>query len=117
MVKSGSVRGNVLEARSLVPEQLSAASPGRDLCAGCGLYKRCQTPFMPVRLPLDWERGRKLALVGEGPGEHEDTQSGEPFTGAAGRLLRRLLREAGYAERDVVLLNAVRCRPPGNRTP
>jgi len=57
-----------------------------------------------------------LMFIGEGPGYHEDKQ-GEPFVGAAGQLLTRLLSEIGLERRDVYICNVVKCRPPGNRDP
>jgi uracil-DNA glycosylase len=57
-----------------------------------------------------------LMFIGEGPGYHEDKQ-GEPFVGAAGQLLTRLLGEIGLERRDVYICNVVKCRPPGNRDP
>ncbi|MGH2556109.1 MAG: uracil-DNA glycosylase [Actinomycetota bacterium] len=58
----------------------------------------------------------ELMFIGEGPGYHEDKQ-GEPFVGAAGQLLTRLLGEIGLRREDVWITNVVRCRPPGNRDP
>jgi DNA polymerase len=64
------------------------------------------------------EGGRApLLLVGEQPGDVED-RVGRPFVGPAGRLLRELLAEAGIAEEDVYLTNAVKhfkWRPRGTR--
>jgi DNA polymerase len=57
-----------------------------------------------------------LMFIGEGPGYHEDKQ-GEPFVGAAGQLLTKLLGEIGLARQDVYIANVVMCRPPGNRDP
>jgi uracil-DNA glycosylase family 4 len=57
-----------------------------------------------------------LMFIGEGPGFHEDKQ-GEPFVGAAGQLLTRMLGEIGLAREDVYINNVVMCRPPGNRDP
>src|SRR5438067_4833868 len=57
-----------------------------------------------------------IVFVGEGPGYHEDKQ-GEPFVGAAGQLLTKLLGEIGLRREDVYITNVVRCRPPGNRDP
>src|SRR5919198_3128256 len=57
-----------------------------------------------------------LMFIGEGPGYHEDKQ-GEPFVGAAGQLLTRLLGEIGLRREDVYICNVVKCRPPGNRDP
>lgn len=57
-----------------------------------------------------------LALVGEAPGA-EEAQRMKPFVGAAGRVLDRLLRQAGIDRRMLYITNAVKFRPPGNRTP
>jgi uracil-DNA glycosylase len=57
-----------------------------------------------------------LMFIGEGPGFHEDRQ-GEPFVGAAGQLLNRMLAEIEMPRDDVYINNVVMCRPPGNRDP
>jgi DNA polymerase len=55
-------------------------------------------------------------LIGEAPGRNED-RTGQPFVGAAGRVLDRALAEAGLARADVYITNVVKCRPPANRAP
>ncbi len=56
-------------------------------------------------------------FIGEAPGFHEDKQ-GEPFVGAAGQLLTRMLGEVvELARDDVYIANVLKCRPPGNRDP
>jgi DNA polymerase len=57
-----------------------------------------------------------ILFIGEAPGYHEDKQ-GEPFVGAAGQLLTKMLAEIGLARSDVYIANVVKCRPPGNRDP
>ncbi len=57
-----------------------------------------------------------LMFIGEGPGYHEDKQ-GEPFVGAAGQLLNRMLAEIEVPRESVYINNVVMCRPPGNRDP
>lgn len=57
-----------------------------------------------------------VMFVGEGPGFHED-QQGEPFVGASGQLLDRLLAEVALDRSSVAIVNVVKCRPPGNRDP
>lgn len=57
-----------------------------------------------------------LMFIGEAPGRNEDLE-GEPFVGAAGRLLDRLADEVGIARDDVYIANVLKCRPPGNRDP
>lgn len=57
-----------------------------------------------------------LMLVGEAPGYYED-QEGEPFVGAAGKLLDQLLGSVGLSRDKVYIANVLKCRPPGNRDP
>lgn len=56
-------------------------------------------------------------FIGEGPGAEEDAR-GEPFVGQAGKLLDNMLAALDIARGNKVYIgNAVKCRPPGNRTP
>ena len=63
-----------------------------------------------------------VMVIGEAPGAEED-RLGEPFVGAAGRLLDNMLRAVGLARTDpdeahaVFIANVIKCRPPGNRNP
>ena len=57
-----------------------------------------------------------LMFVGEGPGADEDAQ-GEPFVGAAGQLLTKMIQAMQLAREDVYICNVIKCRPPGNRDP
>lgn len=57
-----------------------------------------------------------LMLVGEAPGQNEDLQ-GEPFVGAAGRLLDELMAGIGVDRSQAYIANVLKCRPPGNRDP
>lgn len=57
-----------------------------------------------------------IMLIGEGPGADEDEQ-GRPFVGRAGRLLTKILADAGINREDVYITNVVKCRPPENRVP
>jgi uracil-DNA glycosylase family 4 len=57
-----------------------------------------------------------VMLVGEAPGATEDA-SGLPFVGKAGVLLDQLLAEVGLPRPSVAVVNVLKCRPPGNRTP
>ncbi len=57
-----------------------------------------------------------VMFVGEGPGFHEDRQ-GEPFVGAAGKLLNELLESAGLSREEIYIANVIKCRPPNNRDP
>ena len=59
-----------------------------------------------------------LVVIGEAPGYHED-QQGEPFVGAAGQMLDKMIENVLGLSRQqhVYILNMVKCRPPRNRDP
>ena len=57
-----------------------------------------------------------LVFVGEAPGGDEDLQ-GEPFVGAVGQLLNRMIAAMGFRREDVYICNVIKCRPPYNRNP
>ena len=57
-----------------------------------------------------------LMLIGEAPGEQED-QQGEPFVGAAGQLLNKILGAINFKREDVYISNILKHRPPNNRNP
>ena len=66
-----------------------------------------------------------IVFIGEAPGRHGADRTGIPFCGdRSGRALRRMLVRLGLADTDAAtttlrcfITNAVRCCPPGNRTP
>jgi DNA polymerase len=60
--------------------------------------------------------GAQVCFIGEAPGADEDRQ-GEPFVGAAGQLLNKIIAACGMKREEVYICNILRCRPPGNRTP
>lgn len=81
-------------------------------CRTCRLCERRKQA-----VPGVGDRQADWLFVGEGPGAEED-QRGEPFVGAAGRLLDAMLAAIGLQrESGVYIANAVKCRPPHNRTP
>ncbi len=83
-----------------------------DGCTRCSLHEG--------RTHLVFGTGSETAdivFVGEGPGRNED-QQGEPFVGAAGALLTRIVNNVLRLERsEVYICNVVKCRPPRNRDP
>lgn len=59
----------------------------------------------------------RAILIGEAPGENED-KTGTPFVGRAGKLLNEFLGKVGISrEKDLYIINTVKCRPPKNRVP
>jgi DNA polymerase len=98
--------GGGAPTRSLADAALEAS-----VCVACRLAQgRTQVVYGVGDSDAD------LLFIGEGPGYHEDKQ-GEPFVGAAGQLLNRMLAEIGTRREDVYIANVVKCRPPGNRDP
>ncbi len=58
----------------------------------------------------------EIMFIGEAPGADEDRQ-GEPFVGAAGQLLNKIITASKLTREEIYICNILRCRPPGNRTP
>jgi DNA polymerase len=81
-------------------------------CRACPLCEQRQQAVLGVGdTSPDW------LFIGEGPGAEEDAR-GEPFVGQAGKLLDNMLAALDIARGNKVYIgNAVKCRPPGNRTP
>ncbi|MER5203747.1 UdgX family uracil-DNA binding protein [Streptomyces sp. NPDC002825] len=87
-----------LPSRGGLPAHRRAAAE----CRGCPLHRDATGTVFGRGAA-----GARMMLVGEQPGDQEDRQ-GEPFVGPAGRLLHRALEEAGIAEEDVYVTNAVK---------
>lgn len=152
--------GNLAPVAAVHPEPLSRVTPARGAevltapsgldwaagmdwsalhsavaaCTRCGLCQaRRKTVFGVGHPRAHW------MIVGEAPGEQED-RSGEPFVGAAGQLLDRILASVGLSRApqgegveepladgnraalgdpatQVFITNTVKCRPPQNRNP
>lgn len=82
-------------------------------CASCELHKTRNNIVFADGNP----QSAKIILIGEAPGENEDIQ-GIPFVGRAGKLLNEFLEKAGISrEKDLYIINTVKCRPPKNRVP
>lgn len=62
------------------------------------------------------DQNARVMVIGEAPGEDEDSQ-GLPFVGRAGLLLNQMLLAAGLSRKSVYIANILKCRPPGNRNP
>ncbi len=83
-------------------------------CLSCVRCELCQT-----RNNVVFGVGPKDAdvmFIGEGPGEQEDLQ-GEPFVGAAGKLLDDMMSIIDLNRENCYIANIVKCRPPHNRDP
>lgn len=92
-------------------------SQWNELKAQCLQCQKC--PLHTTRHQVVFGVGRENAdimFIGEGPGEHEDLQ-GEPFVGAAGKLLDDMLSIIDVNRTNCYIANIVKCRPPMNRDP
>jgi DNA polymerase len=87
----------------------------REAILGCSACALCQGRKQAV--PGVGDENADWLFIGEGPGAEEDAR-GEPFVGQAGKLLDAMLAAIDLRRGDnVYIANAVKCRPPGNRTP
>ena len=80
-------------------------------CTKCGLCDTRHNVVFGIG-----NRQADILFVGEGPGEQEDLR-GEPFVGAAGKLLDDMLSIIDLDRRNCYIANIVKCRPPRNRDP
>lgn len=80
-------------------------------CEKCALSKTRTNVVFGTGSPT-----AKLMFIGEAPGETED-KTGQPFVGAAGKLLTQTLEKNGVKREEVFIANVLKCRPPGNRDP
>ncbi len=103
----------VARVAAAAPDWATLAAAARP-CVACPELAAARQHVVVGDVPVG---GRPLfALVGEAPGATED-ETGRPFVGRSGALLDQLLAEAGLSRSEAAVLNIVKCRPPGNRTP
>jgi uracil-DNA glycosylase len=124
-----------LPAREVVPtreaapargwrERLATAAPAEERLHRLQLLeaevKTCQRCVLAeTRTQTVFSRGSGksgICFIGEGPGAEEDAR-GQPFVGAAGQLLDKMIQAMGLGRDDVYVCNIVKCRPPNNRQP
>ena len=103
---------------SLVPESATGLLNWDQLAAAVSSCHQCVLGEQRNQAVLGvGDRNADWLFVGEGPGAEEDAR-GEPFVGQAGKLLDSMLAAIGLKRgKDVYIANAVKCRPPNNRTP
>ncbi len=81
-------------------------------CCACDLHKTRNNVVFS-----DGSSSAKIILIGEAPGENED-KTGLPFVGRAGKLLDEILIRAKVdRQKDLYIINTLKCRPPQNRKP
>ena len=92
-------------------ERLARLARDVTACTRCPLHRTRTHPVVG-----DGSLEATLVFVGEAPGREEDLQ-GQPFVGAAGRLLTKMIEAMGMTRQEVYICNVLKDRPPGNRTP
>jgi uracil-DNA glycosylase len=100
--------------RRLSPQPPESLEAIREDIGDCRRCKLCRS-----RTRIVYGTGSpqaRLMFIGEGPGQDED-RAGEPFVGAAGQLLTRIIAAIKLSREQVYITNVVKCRPPENRTP
>jgi uracil-DNA glycosylase len=103
----------VARIAAAAPDWATLAATARS-CVACPELAAVRQHVVVGDVPVS---GRPLvAFIGEAPGATED-ETGRPFVGRSGALLDLLLAEAGLPRAECAVLNVVKCRPPGNRTP
>ncbi len=112
-VRSVAPRADAAASADAAPERLTLKLVRDDLgdCQRCRLAAGRRNIVFGVGNP-----SADLVFVGEAPGADEDAQ-GEPFVGAAGQLLTKMIEAMGFSRQDVYIANVLKCRPPGNRDP
>jgi DNA polymerase len=90
--------GELIPDHPTLPRLRKAASG----CQACDLWRPATQTVFGAGEPK-----AAIMFVGEQPGDSEDL-AGLPFVGPAGRLLHRLLTEAGIDEKEIYLTNVVK---------
>lgn len=99
-------------------EELAACSDLDELKQLCIKYQdRLKTDLEGANLVFGvGNPNADLVIVGEAPGEEEDKR-GEPFVGAAGQLLDKIMGAIKFTRDDIYIANILKFRPPDNRNP
>ncbi len=97
------------EALQLLADKIS-------VCTKCQELTEFRTQNNGLTVPGEGNPNSKIVFSGEAPGKDE-SQTGKPFIGKAGKLLSSMLNYYGFNREDVFILNTIKCRPPNNRVP
>jgi uracil-DNA glycosylase family 4 len=118
VVPCQSVESSLFQASRSEASRADREERLRTIAARVALCTRCEE-LASTRTQTVFGVGNpqaEIMFVGEAPGADEDRQ-GEPFVGAAGQLLNRILEASKLKRSEVYICNILRCRPPGNRNP
>ena len=93
-------------------EELEKVKAKCEKCTKCPLSKTRTNVVFSDGVP-----NSNLVLIGEAPGFYEDKE-GKPFVGKAGQLLDKILASVDLSRnKDIYIMNTIKCRPPNNRDP
>lgn len=70
----------------------------------------CKRNKVGKAVPGEGNSNAKVVFVGEAPGRKE-SETGRPFVGRAGQILRRMIRDCGLKEEGVYITSAVKYFP------
>ena len=91
-------------------------------CRACGLCEQRQQSVFAEGVPAEGQATDWL-IIGDAPNDNENA-SGKPFSGPEADLLDAMLLAMGLhrpsgtgAKETVVLVNALKCKPPAQRNP
>jgi uracil-DNA glycosylase family 4 len=99
-------------AKANEPHPLPLLAAEYEKCTKCPELAATRLRTVPGVGPTNPE----LYILGDAP-QKEDVEKGEPFLGSSEEILRNMLKAMGLTREEVYLSTAIRCRPPGNRTP
>jgi DNA polymerase len=105
------------EAAAEAHKAAAGASTLAELAAAVQAFEACNlrnsarnTAFMTGNITA------RIAIAGGMPGADDD-RDGQPFSGASGAMLAKMLAGIGISPDDVLQFNLIPWRPPGNRLP
>jgi DNA polymerase len=91
------------DARSKT-ERLAELAEQARTCSACSLSRTRANVVFGMGNPE-----APLVIIGEGPGQNEDS-TGLPFVGRSGQFLDERLKECGITRKHIYICNVIRCR-------
>lgn len=72
--------------------------------------RACKKGKIGLAVPGEGNPNARIIFIGEAPGKTE-AETGRPFVGRSGQLLRKLIREVGFKEEEVYITSPVKYLP------
>ena len=95
----------------------AAAATAGDLIAAVGGFAGCNLKFSARHTVFAAGNLSARFIVAGGLPAAEDDREGAPFSGAPGRILERMVACAGFDPAELLMLNVIPWRTPGDRAP